>query len=167
MRPGRFTEPDTIRTTLIAPCGMNCRLCIAYVREKNICPGCRGDDSVKSKSCLHCRIKNCELIVRGKVRYCFSCTSFPCQRLKHLDRRYRTKYGMSMLENLQSIRDVGVRRFVKEERAKWTCPGCGELLCVHKPHCLVCEHRWRQDRRPNKPPRLSHTSITSPVKGTA
>ena len=26
---------------------MNCRLCRAYGREKNACPGCRGDDSLK------------------------------------------------------------------------------------------------------------------------
>jgi hypothetical protein len=26
---------------LIAPCGMNCGVCMAYLREKNKCPGCR------------------------------------------------------------------------------------------------------------------------------
>jgi hypothetical protein len=28
---------------LIAFCGMNCTLCMAYLRDKNRCPGCRTD----------------------------------------------------------------------------------------------------------------------------
>jgi len=27
-------------TVLIAPCGMNCRLCMAYQRDKKQCKGC-------------------------------------------------------------------------------------------------------------------------------
>ncbi len=27
----------------IAPCGMNCATCLAYLRDKNTCCGCRGD----------------------------------------------------------------------------------------------------------------------------
>ena len=139
--PGRKT--DTIRTTLIAPCGMNCRLCRAYIRDSKACPGCRGNDSFKSKACVSCRIKNCEKIVQGKVRYCFSCDSFPCDRLNHLDKRYRTKYGMSMIHNLEDIRKLGIRHFIRNEGKRWTCPKCGDLICVHKPQCLSCGHTWR------------------------
>lgn len=32
------------KISLIAPCGMNCSICMAYLREKNKCPGCRGND---------------------------------------------------------------------------------------------------------------------------
>src|SRR5512136_342611 len=103
MMPKRLKKISAIPMTLIAPCGMNCRLCHAYVREKNVCPGCRGDDSLKSKSCVACRIKNCEKIATGRIKYCFSCESFPCARLKQLDKRYRNKYGMSMIDNLENI----------------------------------------------------------------
>ena len=30
-----------IKTRLIAPCGMNCAVCLGYLREKNKCPGCQ------------------------------------------------------------------------------------------------------------------------------
>jgi hypothetical protein len=143
MMPRRSTKANAIRTTLIAPCGMNCRLCRAYTRDTKACPGCRGDDSVKPKACVTCRIKNCEKIVPGRVRYCFSCDSFPCARLNHLDERYRAKYGMSMIDNLENIRQFGLRHFVRNEKGRWTCPECGELLCVHKPQCLSCGHKWR------------------------
>ena len=137
------TKTNTIPATLIAPCGMNCRLCRAFGRDKKACPGCRGDDRFKSKSCSMCRIKNCEKMVTAEVKYCFSCDSFPCARLKHLDKRYRSKYGMSMIDNLMDIRNFGIRHFIRGEKRKWTCPECGGLLCVHKPQCLYCEHRWR------------------------
>lgn len=137
------TRKNAIRTTLIAPCGMNCRLCRAYIRDKKTCPGCRGDDSLKSKACLMCKIKNCDKIASGRVKYCFSCDSFPCGRLNHLDKRYRTKYGMSMIDNLKFIKKSGIRRFVRNEKEKWSCPKCGELICVHKPNCHSCNHQWR------------------------
>ena len=143
MAPGRSAKTNTIRTTLIAPCGMNCRLCIAYTRDNKACPGCRGDDRVKSKTRVMCRIKKCEEMGQGKAGYCFSCESFPCVRLNHLDRRYRAKYGMSMIDNLVRIRDVGISQFIRNEKEWWTCAKCGEIICVHKPQCLSCGHKWR------------------------
>jgi hypothetical protein len=136
----RTTQTDVM---LIAPCGMNCRLCRTYSREKKPCPGCGGDDSVKTKVGVDCRIKNCEKIVNGKTEYCFACDSFPCGRLNHLDERYSTKYGMSMIDNLESIKKLGIRRFVREENKRWTCPECGNMICVHVPQCLYCGDKWR------------------------
>jgi hypothetical protein len=81
--------------------------------------------------------------VNSETKYCFLCDSFPCVRLKHLDNRYRTKYGMSMIGNLENIRKFGIRHFIKTEKERWSCPECGEILCVHKPQCLYCQHTWR------------------------
>jgi hypothetical protein len=139
----RSTKTNTISPILIAPCGMNCSLCRAFVRDKKACPGCRGDDHFKSKSCLNCHIKTCEKIVSAEVKYCFSCDSFPCDKLLHLDKRYRTKYGMSMIDNLEEIRNSGIRHFIRTEKKRWICPKCGRLLCVHQPQCLYCQHMWR------------------------
>jgi hypothetical protein len=137
------TRATGIGPALIAPCGMNCRLCRAYVRDKKACPGCRGDNDFKAQSCVSCRIKNCLNIVNARAKYCHSgCGSFPCDRLKHLDKRYSIKYGMSMIDNLENIRRLGIRRFVSSEKERWVCPGCGEIICVHKPQCLSCGHKW-------------------------
>lgn len=141
--PIKPTKINIIHTALLAPCGMNCRLCRAYIRDKKACPGCRGEDRFKSKMCALCRIKNCENRAQSEAMYCFSCDSFPCDKLKHLDKRYRTKYGMSMIDNLENIRKFGIRNFIRNEKGKWTCPECGELMSVHKPYCLSCGHKWR------------------------
>lgn len=126
-----------IKTSLIAPCGMNCAVCLGYIREKNKCPGCREIDPDKAKSCRHCRIVKCAVKKKG-YKYCFSCKIMPCARLKHLDKRYRTNYGMSMLENLANIKRLGIRKFVINETRRWKCPKCGELICVHRWYCPWC-----------------------------
>lgn len=126
------------KISLIAPCGMNCGICLAYLREKNKCPGCRGKDVDKPIYCIRCKIKNCEFLQRDKAKYCFQCSSFPCARLKQLDKRYRTRYGMSMIENLEYIRGFGIRKFVASENARWACPDCGGTICVHRHRCRQC-----------------------------
>jgi hypothetical protein len=97
-----------MKSLLIAPCGMNCGICYAHLREKNKCPGCRFLKSNKPVSIAKCKIRNCEIINNSKVKFCFECTDFPCKNLKYLDKRYRTKYGMSEIDNLESIRNNGI-----------------------------------------------------------
>lgn len=122
---------------------MNCRLCRAYTRDRKACPGCRGDDSLKSKACVTCRIKTCEKITKGGITYCFGCDRFPCAVLNRLDHRYRTRYAMSMIDNLKNIKAFGIRDFIGNEKKKWACPGCGAIICVHKENCLSCGYPWR------------------------
>src|SRR5512140_599521 len=123
------TTIEATSPALIAPCGINCRLCRAYSRDVNRCPGCRGDDALKMKSCVSCRMKNCEKLAAGGFQFCFECESFPCARLSHLDKRYRTKYGNSPIANLLFIEARGVRTFVRNEDKKWKCPQCGAMIC--------------------------------------
>lgn len=84
---------------LISPCGMNCCLCIAYQFKENdlnkrgfhkkYCPGC----IPRGENCTHMR-DACELLVKGGIRFCFECESFPCKRLKTLDKHqpYKIPY---------------------------------------------------------------------------
>ena len=136
--PRKFRHTKGFKMSLIAPCGMNCRLCYAYTREKNPCPGCRGDDSTKPKTRVECRIKNCSQFEKKGVTYCFQCDNFPCKWLIHLDNRYRTKYRMSMIDNLKMLKYSGVRKFIESEKERWACSECGGILCVHKPNCPHC-----------------------------
>jgi len=123
---------------LIAPCGMNCGICLGFLRDKNKCLGCRGTDKNKPNGCRKCIIKNCEKLKRRGGKFCFVCEDSPCMRLKNLDKRYRTKYGMSMLENLANIKKYGIRKFVKNEESRWKCVHCGGTICVHRWVCLSC-----------------------------
>jgi hypothetical protein len=117
---------EKISRNLVAPCGMNCGVCIGHLREKNPCSGCRKIEATGKKTLVLCRIRIC---VERKGIFCFNCVTFPCNRLKHLDKRYRTRYGMSEIENLEFIRDEGINEFIKSERKKWQ--SSKGTLCVH------------------------------------
>jgi len=130
-----------IDKTLIAPCGMNCGTCLAYLRDKNRCNGCRNLDPDTRSSCVNCVIKNCSLLADTASNFCYDCQKYPCRRLKDLDKRYRTKYHTSFLENLINIKTNGLDVFIKQEYARWLCPTCGGTICVHRGFCLNCQTR--------------------------
>ena len=145
---------------LIAPCGMNCGVCSGYLalkydlRSKGIrmpyCTGCRPRD----KRCSFLK-KRCALLLNSKVKYCYECNDFPCRELSHIDKRYRMYYRMSMLENLESIKKIGIRQFLEKEEEKWKCPECGGVICCHNGICFSCGvsklrdkkklYRWEDD----------------------
>ena len=123
---------------MIAPCGMNCSICLSQFRSPLTCGGCNNKQN-KPKYCSSCIIKNCNKRLDNNYKYCFKCDTFPCTRLKQLDKRYRTKYGMSMLENLCNIKENGIRNFIKNEKNRWACSECGSILCVHRERCQNCD----------------------------
>jgi len=123
---------------LIAPCGINCGVCKYYHREKKQCPGCRIQDVNKSRYCIECIIVNCEEIKNNASGFCYDCSKLPCKRLKNLDKRYRTKYNMSILENLEYIKENGIESFLEKEEKKWKCPNCDAIVICHDGMCLNC-----------------------------
>jgi hypothetical protein len=125
---------------LIAACGMNCGLCIGYLREKKPCGGCfKKEDLNKPKICRSCVIVNCELLKKTDSGFCYDCAKFPCARLRRLDERYRAKYRMSMIDNLKFIRENGMAKFLENEQKRWTCLNCGSGISVHRDFCLHCK----------------------------
>ena len=47
-------------------------------------------------------------------------------------------YHMSMIENLENIKKLGVKRFVANEKKRWKCKKCGGVVNVHKAICSSC-----------------------------
>ena len=121
-----------INNSHIAPCGMDCGICLAFLRDKNRCNGCRQFSKEKPEYCRKCIIINCELLSKTESKFCYDCVKYPCRRLKQLDKRYRTKYNMSMIDNLGLIKNIGLDKFVERENKRWICSNCGTILCVHR-----------------------------------
>ena len=126
------------KTHMIAPCGMNCAICIGHLREKNKCSGCNTKGEFKPNYCINCIIVNCSERAETESGFCYECASFSCKRIKTLDARYRKNYGMSVIENIGVIQAIGVDEFINLENERWKCPKCGNLFCVHKDRCLTC-----------------------------
>ncbi len=122
-----------MREELIAPCGMNCAICVSHFgytmagkKRKSRCTGCKPRD----KGCSFLK-EHCEKLANKSIDFCFECDDFPCDYLKKLDRSYREKYDMSMIKNLKTIKEKGMNKFLKEQEEKYRCPGCGGIICVH------------------------------------
>ena len=47
---------------------------------------------------------------------------------------------MSMIENLENIRVLGIRKFVNNEKVRWACSECGGTICVHKRYFILMEN---------------------------
>lgn len=114
-----------MKSSLIAPCDMNCGLCLHYLRPENKCPGCFSGRKVNGKP-IKCAIKLCQ---QRQGDYCFDCDKFPCDRLKRMDQRYQEKYGMSEIENLKNIKEKGIKAFLVDEEKKWQ--NSDGTYCVH------------------------------------
>jgi hypothetical protein len=119
---------------------MNCGICIAYF-------GYRLDGDKRAKPCIGCRpskkncafiMKRCKYLPKKEVEFCYECKDFPCGNLRKLDTRYRTRFKMSMIENLEFIKKNGIDKFLTHQKEKYKCHECGGIICVHDGKCYSC-----------------------------
>ena len=132
-----------MRTELIAPCGMDCSVCSSFlalehdIKSKGVkmpyCKGCRPRD----KKCAFLK-KRCENLLNQEIEFCYECQEFPCNNLKHIDKRYKTLYHMSLIDNLRSVKAQGLDKFLETQKKKWECPECGDVICCHNGICYGC-----------------------------
>lgn len=131
-------NPVSFEKHLIAPCRMNCGTCIAYLRDKNKCPGCRIKSPDKAISVKQCIVTKCSYLQNTRSKFCYDCEKYPCQRIKNLDKRYRTKYRTSFIDNLTMVKEKGLDNFLVFESKRRTCNNCGHVLSVHRNYCIKC-----------------------------
>ena len=107
---------------MMAPCGLDCSLCLFAHNKEKPCPGCNAESDAKPEFCT----KWCRII--------------PCEDLEKLEDRYMTAYPLkeSPIQNLRDIRSMGLEAFLAREREKWTCAKCGGPICVHNGICRDC-----------------------------
>lgn len=98
--------------------------------------------AVKEKPARIIRSEN----VRTKKLFASNVQNTPCRRLKALDRRYRAKYHMSMLENLAYIQENGLDEFIRQQEERYRCSRCGKLRTVHQDYCLYCAEMNKEHR---------------------
>lgn len=126
---------------MIAPCGLDCSLCQATLKEENPCPGCNGSDENKPLFCRErCGIILCEKRRNNQYKYCDECPDYPCADVMEKENRYTSAYPRkeSPLENIRLIREIGIEAFLEKERKEWSCRVCGGPVCVHTGLCASC-----------------------------
>jgi hypothetical protein len=138
-----MAEEKLREMNLAAPCGMYCGTCRAYLLlTKNLlekrgykqgCPGCR----IRNKNCVFIK-SYCSLIKNQQIDFCFECDKFPCTNRGGIDRKSKNKYNIDLVGNLQRLKEVGLKEWLKEQENKWKCSRCGGTICVHDQMCVDC-----------------------------
>ena len=130
---------EPIEPEMFAPCGMNCKVCYKHCYHKKPCDGCLKSDRGKPEHCRKCRIKDC--IRKKGLSYCFECAEYPCKQIKYLEKSYRTRYGASLMDNSQSVKEKGLEAFMEQQKANYTCPECGGIISIHDMECSECQRK--------------------------
>jgi hypothetical protein len=136
---------------LIAHCGIFCGACRTYLlekkdlfEEKGYKRGCKGC-IIRNKNCAFLK-KKCPYINKKLVRFCYECDDFPCENLEILDEKYRRQYNVSLIKNLNRLKEIGTKKWLEEQIKLYTCPKCGGEICVHDAECFDCGYKFN----PNK-----------------
>lgn len=108
-------------------------------KQRTPCPGCIGEDTGKPKHCRSCKIKNC---VRQKgLIYCYKCSDFPCKLIRNLEKSYNKRYGESLAENTNIVKDNGIAFLMDKHNKKYCCAKCGGVISLHDKVCSDCQEQ--------------------------
>jgi len=133
--------------SLAAPCGMYCGACRSYLLlKKNLlkesgrksgCEGCR----IRNKNCTFIK-KDCSLIRKNEIDFCYECDNFPCSNLKKVEDRYTQRYNVSFVNNLRKLKEIGLEKWLQEQKLLYKCPDCGGEICIHDAECFDCGYEF-------------------------
>ena len=155
-----------VNQNLVSPCGLYCGVCAIYIADRDNnekfkerlvklyqgevpgkgsvsygaslttesikCGGCLSD-----KPFLHCR--TCEIRACTKEKGytgCHQCDEFPCQ---HIDNFPMTVGKKVILRAVPYWREVGAEKWIKDEEARYVCPGCGNRVFRGVVKCNQCK----------------------------
>ena len=96
-------------------------------------------DKGKPEHCRKCRIKDC--VSRKSLSYCFECSEYLCQQIINLEKSYNQRYQMSLMENSNLVQAQGLKYFMEQQKAKYTCPQCGGIISIHDRECSECQEK--------------------------
>ena len=136
---------------LAAVCGLYCKACrwfIAttedherlrrlaterhYTEEESKCYGCRSGKRLPY--CQECKMFACAA-GRG-IDFCSECQEYPCDDLKQF--QSAMPHRIELWTNLERVKSVGYKQWLKEIREDHTCPRCQTLNSTYDLKCRKC-----------------------------
>jgi hypothetical protein len=136
---------------LAAVCGLYCEACTLFiatmedpVRLKTLaarfqsseetikCFGCRSDK--RGPYCEKCKMFACAA-ERG-IDFCVECEEYPCSDLKQF--QSERPHRIELWDDLERIKAVGYKNWLKEVRENYTCTRCGSINSAYDLKCRKC-----------------------------
>jgi hypothetical protein len=100
--------------------------------EESKCYGCRSNKRLPY--CEKCKMSSCAA-ERG-IDFCSECDEYPCDDLKQF--QSAMPHRIELWSNLERIKSVGYKQWLKEMRANYTCPRCRTINSTYDPECRKC-----------------------------
>ena len=136
---------------LAAVCGLYCNACSLFIAttedperlnrlaaklhlspEESRCYGCRSNKRLPY--CEKCRIFACAA-ERG-IDFCSECEDYPCGDLKQF--QSSMPHRIELWVNLERIKSVGYKQWLKEIRENYACPRCQIINSAYDLKCRRC-----------------------------
>jgi hypothetical protein len=96
------------------------------------CKGC--GSNLVNRWCSECQFRIC--VAKRGIEFCFECEDFPCKRLVDFGRtRPHRTLG---LKNLQQLKGMSVKEWLRVQEKRWTCNQCGKRLHWYAEKCPEC-----------------------------
>jgi len=134
-----------------AVCGLYCEACLWFISttedperlkriagklhwsaEESKCFGCRS--TKRLPYCAQCKMFACAA-ERG-IDFCSECDEFPCEDLKQF--QSAMPHRIELWANLERIKSVGYKQWLKEIRENYTCPRCKTINSTYDRKCRKC-----------------------------
>ena len=100
--------------------------------DRLMCTGCR----TPATFCFggDCGIKRC---AQGRgVVFCADCRDYPCDAIRTF--QTAAPYRAAMCRDTRRLHEVGVTAWLREEDARWRCPGCSARVAAGADACPSC-----------------------------
>jgi len=136
---------------LAAVCGLYCEACSWFIattedpqrlkwlaaqlhfsEEESKCYGCRSGKRLPY--CEKCKMSSCAA-ERG-IDFCSECEDYPCDDLKRF--QSAMPHRIELWINLERIKSIGYKQWLKEIRETYTCPQCQTLNSTYDLKCRTC-----------------------------
>lgn len=134
-----------------AVCGLFCKACSWHIAtaedrerlerlaaefhlsvEESECQGCRSGKRLPY--CERCRMSFCAA-ERG-IDFCSQCPEYPCSDLRQF--QSAMPHRIELWVNLERIKSVGYRQWLKEIAERYACPRCQTINSAYDLRCRKC-----------------------------
>ena len=142
---------ETLDKNVAAVCGLYCEACTLFIattedparlkalaarfqlsEEAIKCYGCRS--AKRGPYCENCKMFACAA-ERG-IDFCSECEAYPCDDLKQF--QSERPHRIELWADLDRIKAVGYRQWLKEKRENYTCPRCNIINSAYDLKCRKC-----------------------------
>ena len=136
---------------LAAVCGLYCEACSWFIStnedperlermaaqrnwsvEDSQCNGCRSGKRLAY--CGKCKMFACA--AKRGIDFCSQCDEYPCDDLKQF--QSAMPHRIELWANLERIKSVGYRQWLKEVRKNYVCPRCETINSAYDLKCRKC-----------------------------